>query len=276
MNDARVVAVGLASALMLLHGSAVAQTTSDAYLASDGTLLLVSGVNGSRTVVSSTGADQCQFAAAPYPCCTGPGTGEGTGLCVQVGAGPVGLSYDGLAPLANGTTILAGVSYFGSFGELGAIMAVDVSSGDRTFVAANDLTDACQAVGDPFACCTGLGTGDGTGECSATGIGSGPDVPSETDRLEAVPFTPPTVASLPVLGLTALVGVLLGLGIKSARGQGASRGSSRIGSPSGVFAWSGKDRSVQLGLLWGQKPPVPGRHMLGNARRRTRVRGTRR
>ena len=33
---------------------------------------------------------------------------------------------------------------------------------------------------------------------------------------------------------------------------------SRIGGPSGALAWSGNYRSVQSGLPWGQKPPVPG------------------
>jgi hypothetical protein len=101
------------------------------------------------------------------------------------------------------------------------VIRVDPETGVRTIVTTLDLVGQCNAVHDPFLCCTGSGTGDGTPPCVA--VGSGPAIAGFRGVAVVPPTSPATVSALPPWGLAVLVGVLIGLTVREAR-SGAIHG----------------------------------------------------
>lgn len=56
------------------------------------------------------------------------------------------------------------------------IVGVDRTTGDRTMISGSNNDSTCVDAGRPFACCTGLSTGDDTGECMNRGLGPALDI----------------------------------------------------------------------------------------------------
>jgi hypothetical protein len=213
---------------------AVVPEPGDAFVSDSGGMVLwhVDGTTGDRTVVSSPGAGHplgggqflCSDLDNPYDCCTGSGTGDGTGACAVVGSGPQWRIARGIAVTPAGDVLVTAHPSFSGFApcEVQIVYRVDPLSGNRSIASTDDLSFLCSAAGQPLACCTGPGTGDGTPPCAAVGSGdfSNCSYATELAHIATVPSPPPQpVASLPAWGLPLLAGILLGLSIKAMRRQ---------------------------------------------------------
>lgn len=160
---------------------------------------------GDIIVSDEDGSDLCGRLVA-----IDPSTGDRTIVSSEtVGSGPCALTKQGFKPLLtvddNGRIFWAG--------NLGQILyLVDPTSGDRTVVSSNDFSSDCIGSGDPFACCTGSGTGDAaTPPCVPS---NGPLVGAGSE-MAVMPIHVPSVSALPPWGLALLVGVLIGVTLRT-------------------------------------------------------------
>jgi len=183
---------------------------------------LIDKATGDRTVLSSSGESaNCKGLGQPYSCCSGAQTGDGTGACATVGSGPriFGERFDVTVTPDRSIRIAVGGGL--NLSPLRAlIFQVDPDTGDRTVFSTDDGSAFCESAGVPFVCCTGLVTGDGTTPCTA--VGAGPDFSTTAGDLgmhvAAVPAPQPAaVATLPAWGLALLVGVLIGVTLRTSR-----------------------------------------------------------
>jgi hypothetical protein len=99
---------------------------------------------------------------------------------------------------------------------------IDLSTCNRTILSSTDQTSSCTADEEPYECCTGSGTSDGTPPC--TQVGSGPDFGEASLKIYAVPPDIPNVAALPAWGIALIVGILVGLSIRLVRQQKGAAG----------------------------------------------------
>ena len=85
-----------------------------------------------------------------------------------------------------------------------ALYRIDPATGDREVLSGADATAGCNNPGDPWSCCTGIGTSDGTTPpCVDVGSGLGAEE-GAFFNIVGVPAAPPqSVASLPTWGLAA-------------------------------------------------------------------------
>ena len=152
----------------------------------------VDPTTGTRTIVSTADLTSVCFGVRlPFPCCTGFGTGDGTPPCAPgVGSGPAFGNPAGLVVESSGDIVLTDAGRVSPFVP-STVFRVDPTTGNRTiFSGANRITD-CVAAGNPFACCTGLFTGDGTPPCAP--VGSGPAF----DELRGIAIVPFDVMEVP-------------------------------------------------------------------------------
>ena len=135
-----------------------------------GALLRVGGAfsGGNRSVLSAAAQlPRCVGSNDPIDCCTGGGTSDGTAPCVAAGTGPDLPGPQGVAVDPQTGVIFVGGSW---------VVGVDPVSGNRTVVSSSDITSSC--TGGEFgeidaACCTGLGTSNGTPPCADAIIAAG-------------------------------------------------------------------------------------------------------
>ena len=208
--------VGLVWLFASAQADAVVPQPGDTVVAEErGVFWHVDGASGDRTVISSPGAALlCSDPGVPYDCCTGGGTGDGTGACATVGAG-VSLN-DAVRQFA--VTPSGDVVGLAELGVETSVYRVDLTSGDRSMVSCRDHSLICLGAGDPLACCTGAGTGNGVAPCAQLGGGGFFNPGVVPIDIEAFLGTPPqAVAALPTWGLPVLAGILLGLSMRAVR-----------------------------------------------------------
>lgn len=127
-----------------------------------------------------------------------------------IGSGPyqTDRDYRHIAVSKNGTIIVGGGSE--------VLLKIDPSTGDRSVLSCRDQTGSCFAVGQPWSCCTGSATSDGTPPCAA--VGTGPDL--EGTFGIAVFEVPTALTGLQSWGVLAVIALI----VVSARKRAGLRG----------------------------------------------------